>query len=228
MPKNHVITLLSIIFISTIIVVGIYFATLSKNPIAKTIKPLTLQQHTEQLFQQWLAKQNPRDIQDYQQLLVDQVKQPPSLFELSFNSHPPSKECIYSQFSLPPRIEWQNIIKPLKIIERLQAENLIGEYKVVSLYRDRSANSCIRGAKASKHLDNSAIDIQLIDSSALPSKNIESEMCHFWRKHGASLKMGLGIYGDNKFHIDAKGFRTWGKNYKGDSSPCLRPRKKTE
>jgi len=46
-------------------------------------------------------------------------------------------------------------------------------------------------------------------------------MCQFWKKEGKNFKMGLGVYGNNRYHIDTQGYRTWGKDFKSISSPCL-------
>ena len=46
-------------------------------------------------------------------------------------------------------------------------------------------------------------------------------LCQFWQTEGKKLKMGLGMYGNNRFHIDTQGYRTWGKDFKSKSSPCL-------
>lgn len=225
MSKNRTsILILSICIVITIITatgIGVYYSLPDKKTIINNSVQTNLQLEKVSLFQEWIKKQNIKEVQAYQQLLNSQIKQPPSLFELTFNDHPPSKECVYSQFSLSPRSQWQNIIKPLKIIRRLQAEKIITTYQVISLYRDKTANTCIRGAKGSKHLKNAAIDIQLAKSSIHTNEDIEKIMCGFWHQNGAALNMGLGIYGNNKYHIDAQGFRSWGKNYKSSSSPCI-------
>ena len=225
MSKNRTsILILSICIVITIITatgIGVYYSLPDKKTIINNSVQTNLQLEKDSLFQEWIKKQNIKEVQAYQQLLNSQIKQPPSLFELTFNDHPPSKECVYSQFSLPPRSQWQNIIKPLKIIRRLQAEKIITTYQVISLYRDKTVNTCIRGAKGSKHLKNAAIDIQLAKSSIHTNEDIEKIMCGFWHQNGAALNMGLGIYGNNKYHIDAQGFRSWGKNYKSSSSPCI-------
>ena len=179
---------------------------------------LTLQQ---QQFQAWLKTQPPQHVQAYQQLLARHLKHPPSLFELTYNSHPASKDCLYQPFALPPEKLWANIIPPLKLLENLNHAQVITPYHLSSTYRDPAANICIRGAKGSKHLNNTAIDFQLEDSSANNIQMVEQRLCRYWKQYGRSKQMGLGIYGRGRFHIDVQGYRTWGKDYKRVSSACL-------
>lgn len=181
---------------------------------------LTLQQQQQQ-FQAWLKTQPPQHVQAYQQLLARHLKHPPSLFELSYNSHPASKDCFYQPFALPPEKLWANIIPPLKLLENLNHAQVITPYHLSSTYRDPAANICIRGAKGSKHLNNTAIDFQLEDSSANNIQMVEQRLCRYWKQYGRSKQMGLGIYGRGRFHIDVQGYRTWGKDYKRVSSACL-------
>lgn len=174
-------------------------------------------------FQVWLNTQSPQRVNAYQQLLTRDLKQPPTLLELTYNSHPAPKDCLYEPFALPPETLWANIIPPLKLLEDLSSRHVITPYHVSSTYRDPAANACIRGAKASKHLSNTAIDFQLEDQSASNIKMVEKQLCSYWQQYGRKQKMGLGIYGRGRFHLDVQGYRTWGKDYKRHSSPCFQP-----
>ena len=181
-------------------------------------------EHAVQLqFQAWLKTQPTQQIQAYQQLLSTRLEHPPSLFELTYNSHPAPKDCLYQPFALPPEKLWANIIPPLKLLEGLSNTQVITPYHVSSTYRDPTANTCIRGAKASKHLSNTAIDFQLEDSSASNIHMVEQRLCSYWKQQGRHQEMGLGIYGRGRFHIDLQGYRTWGKDYKRASSACVQP-----
>jgi hypothetical protein len=35
------------------------------------------------------------------------------------------------------------------------------------------------------------------------------------------MGIGLGFYAGNRFHVDSKGFRRWGADGKGATSPCV-------
>ncbi len=179
-------------------------------------------EHAVQLqFQAWLKNQPPQQVQAYQQLLSRHLQHPPSLFELTYNSHPAPKDCLYEPFAMPPETLWANIIPPLKLLEDLSRRQVITPYHLSSTYRDPAANICIRGAKASKHLSNTAIDFQLEDSAASNIHVVEQRLCSYWKQYGRNQKMGLGIYGRGRFHIDVQGYRTWGQDYKRASSACV-------
>lgn len=191
-------------------------------------KERTKEHDLQQQFQAWLKTQPPQQVQAYQQLLNGHLNKPPSLFELTYNSHPAPKDCLYEPFALPPEKLWANIIPPLKLLEHLSNTQVITPYHVSSTYRDPAANLCIRGAKASKHLSNTAIDFQLEDSSASNMRMVEQRLCRYWKQQGRRQEMGLGIYGRGRFHIDVQGYRTWGKDYKRVSSACVQPGSATD
>ena len=39
-------------------------------------------------------------------------------------------------------------------------------------------------------------------------------------RHGAAYDAGLGFYSGKRFHVDSNGFRKWGADGRGASSPC--------
>lgn len=179
-----------------------------------------------QQFQQWKKHQNPQQLKKYQDYLAKNLKNPPNLFDISINRHLSKPECLQYRFAIAPESQWKNLVDSLKLIEKLQQQKIIGQYTIVSVYRSPVANQCSRGAKASKHLTNSAVDFQILDPQGRPYAQInvliQQRLCDFWRKYGTQYQMGLGTYPENKYHIDTKGYRTWGKSYKHDSSLCLK------
>lgn len=175
-------------------------------------------------FEQWKKTQNPDTLQQYQNYFSSHLKQAPTLYELTFNSHPLSADCAQFRFSLPSQDYWKNLLPTLELIEKLQLSGLFEHYKIVSVYRSKEANDCVHGAKGSKHLKNYAVDFQTLDAHKQPYANtqmIEQQLCHFWRKEGKSYALGLGVYGKQRFHIDTQGYRTWGIGFKSVSSPCI-------
>lgn len=174
-------------------------------------------------FKQWKKTQDLEKLQQYQSYFSSHLKQAPTLYELTFNSHPLSADCAQFRFSLPPKEYWKNLLPTLQLIEKLQHSGLFEHYKIVSVYRSREANDCVHGAKGSQHLKNHAVDFQTLDAHKQPyadTQVIEQKLCHFWRKEGKRHALGLGIYGKQRFHIDTQGYRTWGIGYKSVSSPC--------
>ena len=210
-------TLLSMVFLSGC----------AESSAPKQIKDqLAVDQKTLQAFEQWKTQQNSQTLQKYQQFLAKELKQPPTLFELSYNKHISKAECLKYQFALAPQQQWKNLVKPLKLLEDLKQQKIIQNYRIVSVYRGQQANECSRGAKASKHLYNHAVDFQVFNEKAQPyahdDLSIQKKLCDYWRKHGKKLNLGLGTYTLHRFHIDLQGYRTWGHNYKGNTSACLK------
>ena len=182
------------------------------------------QERYQQEFEQWKLKQDQVLLKQYQSYFSAYVKQPPSLFELTFNAHPLKAECMDYRFNLPPKKYWKNLIQPLKLLEKLQATGYFAHYKIVSIYRSQESNDCARGVSGSRHLKNLAIDFQTLNEQKqhYPDHEVmEQKLCQFWRKEGKKYRLGLGVYGKQRFHIDTHGYRTWGKDFSSKSSPCL-------
>lgn len=178
----------------------------------------------EQEFQLWKEGQDQKQIQQYQDYFKAKLKHPPNLYELTLNSHPLQAECVQYRFALPPQKYWPNLLSALKVVETLQSQGLYANYKIVSVYRSPEANICVRGAKASKHLTNHAVDFETLDQDGNPYPDttlVDQKLCHFWRKQGKALKLGLGLYGQQRYHIDTQAYRTWGVGYGSATSPCL-------
>ena len=112
----------------------------------------------------------------------------------------------------------------LGAVNNLYNRDIIPKHTIISGYRDPKSNICTKGATHSKHIHNNAIDI-LISNKDI--KYIQT-VCTFWKKQGSKYNMGLGTYKQNfqgqKYtilHIDTSSYRTWGNNYKSNTSLCL-------
>lgn len=199
------------------------------KPLKPNQKQSIMQAHLDQ-FEQWKKTQNPVELEQYQNYFNAHLKQKPTLFELTYNSHPLGGECEKFRFSLPPKSLWKNLLPTLQLIEKLQLNGVYDHYKIVSVYRSQEANSCVKGAQKSKHLKNYAVDFQTLDQNFKPYADtdlVEQRLCEFWRKEGRQYRLGLGVYGKQRFHIDTQGYRTWGVGYKSVSSPCLKSNNST-
>lgn len=126
------------------------------------------------------------------------------------------RECGGQEYSIPPEALWAQIAPTLRVVERLRRMGAIDPRLVRSGYRDPALNACAGGAKASKHLQNVALDFDLPDRP----DNIQT-LCGFWREHGQALNMGLGFYSSTTIHIDTAGYRTWGTDHTRKTSLCL-------
>ena len=177
-------------------------------------------------FHLWKKQQSSKTIKKYQQFLAKELKQPPTLFELSYNKHIKDPTCLKYQFALAPQQQWKNLVKPLKLLEDLKQTKIIQNYRIVSVYRGQEANECSHGAKGSKHLHNHAVDFHIFDEKgkyyADNDLHVQKKLCEYWKKYGKKLNLGLGTYTSSRFHIDLQGYRTWGYNFKTNTSACLK------
>ena len=137
--------------------------------------------------------------------------------------------CGIVPFALPPEDLWDNIVAPLRSVER-HVVPAVGPVQVLSSYRTPEVNACARGASRSRHLDFAALDLATQDRQR--GEDLYRTLCAMHAEEGRAARMGLGAYfdpdepsfGGGRFHIDAGGYRSWGRGYSAASSPCPRLR----
>lgn len=128
------------------------------------------------------------------------------------------RECSGQRFEVAPMAEWTNIASTLKFV-KAHVEPVIGDVEAVSGFRNETLNQCSGGAKASAHRHFFALD--LVPANAdLPREAMIRSICKIHDFRGQDYGVGLGFYTGNRFHVDSKGFRRWGANGKGATSPC--------
>jgi hypothetical protein len=120
-------------------------------------------------------------------------------------------------FAVPPRVLWPAMVPTLRYI-RDELVPVTGPVRIVSGYRDPVANSCFKGAKASRHLRFAALDLEPV--APLSRDDLIARLCPLHTRTGARFDVGLGIYAVTRFHIDTAGYRRWGADYHAASSPC--------
>ncbi|HEY0086139.1 MAG TPA: D-Ala-D-Ala carboxypeptidase family metallohydrolase, partial [Allosphingosinicella sp.] len=99
-------------------------------------------------------------------------------------------------------------------------EPAIGDVEAVSGFRNEELNQCSGGAKASAHRHFYALDLVPVSGDISRSAMIHS-ICGVHAQRGSDFDIGLGFYTGNRFHVDSKGFRKWGADGKGATSPCV-------
>jgi hypothetical protein len=129
------------------------------------------------------------------------------------------RECAAGRFEVAPRDKWDNIVTTLKFIER-DVEPAVGDVQAVSGYRNASLNSCSNGAPASAHRHFFALDLMPVDAAVSRSELVR-KVCAAHARDGRAHKTGLGFYNGTRFHVDSNGFRKWGPNGSGATSPCV-------
>jgi hypothetical protein len=127
------------------------------------------------------------------------------------------RECDGPRFDVAPFTEWQHLSGTLRFI-RAHVIPVIGPVEAMSGFRNEALNQCAGGAKESAHRHFYALD--LVPLRALGREALIRSICaiHQWR--GREYDIGLGFYTGMRFHIDSKGFRRWGSDGKGATSPC--------
>lgn len=127
------------------------------------------------------------------------------------------RECSGPRFEVAPFAEWEHIADTLRFV-REHVKPVVGEVEAMSGYRNAELNQCSGGAPASAHRHFFALD--LVPERAMGRDGMIRSLCriHEWR--GSGFDVGLGFYSGLRFHVDSKGFRKWGPDGRGASSPC--------
>jgi len=129
------------------------------------------------------------------------------------------RECSAGRFEVAPRSHWANIVKTLQFVER-EVVPVVGPVQAVSGYRNASLNACSNGAPASAHRMFFALDLMPVDADVSRGQLIRG-VCTAHAREGRSFNTGLGFYSGLRFHVDSSGFRKWGPDGSGASSPCV-------
>lgn len=129
------------------------------------------------------------------------------------------RECGAAGFEVAPRDKWDNIVKTLQFIKR-DVVPAVGPVQPVSGYRNEHLNRCSNGAPASAHRNFFAIDLVPVSASVGRGELIR-QVCAAHSREGRSYETGLGFYSGVRFHVDSNGFRRWGPNGRGATSPCV-------
>jgi Peptidase M15 len=127
------------------------------------------------------------------------------------------RSCNGPRFEVAPFTEWEHIASTLRFIEA-HVEPVVGEVQAMSGYRNATLNQCSGGAPGSAHRHFYALD--LVPKRLITRDGMIRSLCriHEWR--GAGYDIGLGFYSGLRFHVDSKGFRKWGPDGRGATSPC--------
>jgi hypothetical protein len=128
------------------------------------------------------------------------------------------RDCGGPRFEVAPANEWTHIAATLSFV-KAEVEPVIGRVEAVSGFRNEELNQCAGGAKASAHRHFYALDLVPIDED-LSRAALIRDICDIHQAAGRSFSIGLGFYTGMRFHLDSKGFRRWGADGSGATSPC--------
>lgn len=128
------------------------------------------------------------------------------------------RQCAAGRFEVAPAAKWGNIVKTLAFV-RDEVRPAIGEVEALSVYRNETLNACSNGAPKSAHRMFFALDLTPASPEVSREGMIRS-ICASHARSGRTYETGLGFYSGVRFHVDSSGFRKWGSDGRGASSPC--------
>ncbi|HYC95763.1 MAG TPA: hypothetical protein VEB39_08725 [Sphingomicrobium sp.] len=129
------------------------------------------------------------------------------------------RECGAEPFEVPPQDKWERILKTLKFV-RDEVVPAVGAVETLSAYRNEQLNACSDGAPRSAHREFFALDLTPVSKTVDRTEMIR-DICAAHARDGEDYDAGLGFYSGRRFHVDSSGFRKWGPNGKGATSPCV-------
>ena len=129
------------------------------------------------------------------------------------------RQCGAEPFEVPPADKWDRIIKTLKFV-RDEVVPAVGDVEALSAYRNEQLNACSDGAPQSAHRQFFALDLTPVSKTVERAEMIR-DICTAHAQDGRDYDAGLGFYSGRRFHVDSSGFRKWGPNGKGATSPCV-------
>jgi hypothetical protein len=129
------------------------------------------------------------------------------------------RECGAQPFEVPPSDKWGRIVETLKFVRDNVIPN-VGKVETLSAYRNGELNACSDGAPKSAHREFFALDLSPVNKQLERSTMIRS-ICNAHARDGQTYNVGLGFYSGRRFHVDSSGFRKWGADGTGATSPCL-------
>ena len=129
------------------------------------------------------------------------------------------RQCGAEPFEVAPRDKWDHIVRTLKFV-RDEVKPVVGEVEALSAYRNEALNACSDGAPASAHRLFFALDLAPVRPEVSRAEMIRG-VCRAHAQDGRAYNAGLGFYSGRRFHVDSNGFRKWGPDGRGATSPCV-------
>lgn len=126
--------------------------------------------------------------------------------------------CGADPFEVAPADKWDHIVRTLKFV-RDEVVPAIGRVEPLSAYRNAELNACSAGAPKSAHRHFHALDLTPVDPGVSRAEMVRA-ICAAHARHGRAYQAGLGFYSGKRFHVDSSGYRKWGPNGRGATSPC--------
>jgi hypothetical protein len=128
------------------------------------------------------------------------------------------RACNADRFEVAPPDKWEHITTTLRFV-RDEVVPALGQVEAVSGYRNEALNRCSAGAPQSAHRLFFALDLTPVSRDVDRGAMIR-QICAAHARDGRAYNTGLGFYTGMRFHVDSNGFRRWGADGRGATSPC--------
>lgn len=128
------------------------------------------------------------------------------------------RQCAAEPFEVAPPAKWDHITATLRFV-RDEIVPVLGAVEAVSGYRNEALNACSDGAAQSAHRHFFALDLAPVSAEVTRAAMIRG-ICAAHQRDGRAYDAGLGFYSGLRFHVDSNGFRKWGPDGRGATSPC--------
>ena len=172
-------------------------------------------------FRAWLARSpaNRASLAAFENRLVAEgVNQVVPIWQLVRTSSS-WRQCGAQPFEVAPADKWDNIVTTLKFV-RDKVEPAVGKVEALSAYRNEQLNACSAGAPKSAHRHFFALDLTPVAADVSRDRMVRG-ICSAHARGGSVYRAGLGFYSGKRFHVDSNGYRKWGADGSGASSPCV-------
>lgn len=167
----------------------------------------------------WLAKapENRNHVRSFSEFLAEKsVQDVVPVWQLVRTSSS-WRQCSASPFEVAPAQQWSNIVTTLSFVKN-EVQPAIGAVEALSGFRNDQLNNCSNGKPKSAHRMFFAMD--LVPAAAVDRGDMIARLCSAHAERGADYRTGLGFYSGSRFHVDSSGFRKWGSDGRGATSPC--------
>jgi len=172
-------------------------------------------------FRAWLARspgQRPALAAFQARLAAEGVDRVVPLWQLVRTSSA-WRQCGAAPFEIAPADTWAHIVDTLKFV-RDEVVPEVGAVEALSAYRNERLNACSDGAPRSAHRLFFALDLTPVAPEVSRAGMIRT-ICAAHAQGGRAYQAGLGFYSGRRFHVDSNGYRKWGPDGRGASSPCV-------
>ena len=127
------------------------------------------------------------------------------------------RECNGPRFEVAPFTEWEHLARTLAFVKN-HVQPVVGPVEALSGFRNEDLNQCSGGARQSAHRHFYALDLTPLNP--ISRAGMMKSICSIHGFRGREYDIGLGFYSGMRFHVDSKGFRMWGADGNGATSPC--------